>query len=78
MTDLNSAIAQAMTAESAWEHELAACFGRDACNARYLPAGRGEPGTLLAALYAFHRQASEAMHRAFVAAREADRQARAA
>jgi hypothetical protein len=69
MGNLNNAIAQAMAAESAWEHELAACFGRDACNARYQPRGKGEPGTLLAALHGFYADASAAMHDAFAAAR---------
>jgi hypothetical protein len=75
--NLRQAIAQAYAAEAAWMDELRRVHPK-LVNARYLPAGRGEPGTLLAALYAFHRQASEAMHCAFVAAREADRQARAA
>jgi hypothetical protein len=78
MTALNlrEAIAQAYAAEAAWIDELNAAHPR-LVNARYLPEGKGEPGTLLAALYAFHRDASDAMHAAFAAAREADLQARA-
>ena len=37
--------------DAAWAAELTRVFGRDACNQRYLPAGRGEPGTKLHALH---------------------------
>lgn len=74
--NLREAAAQAHIADRAWSDELRrVCPGN--VNARYLPEGKGEPGTLLAALHAFHRGASDAMHRAFSAAREADAKARA-
>jgi len=75
--NVRDAIAQAYVAEAAWMDELRRVHPRLA-NARYLPEGKGEPGTLLAALHAFHRAASDGMHQAFEAAREADRKARAA
>lgn len=66
------AIAQAQIADDAWTHELETVFGSDACNARYQPRGRGEPGTLLAALHAFYRDASRAMENAMAARRKAE------
>ena len=74
--NVREAIAQAYVAEAAWIDELGRIHPR-LVNARYLPEGKGEPGTLLAALYSFHRDASDAMHAAFAAARQADAKARA-
>lgn len=74
--NLREAVAQAYVAEAAWIDELRRVHPR-LVNARYLPEGKGKPGTLLAVLHAFHRAASDAMHQAFEAAREADRKARA-
>lgn len=70
-TERRAAIAQAYLAEAAWQHELERHFGRNACNARYLPEGEGKPGTLLAALYAFYVEARAGFHAAMCTAREA-------
>lgn len=69
--NLSTAIAQARIAEQAWEAELKNQFGKDANNARYYPRGKGEPGTLLAALHGFYAEASAEMHKAFEARRAA-------
>lgn len=54
------AFAATLAAEDAWQAEMVRRFGRDACNARYLPKGKGEEGSPL-------RQ----LHDALVAARTA-------
>ena len=38
-------------ADKAWQAELTRAFGRDACNARYLPRGKGEAGSSLRATH---------------------------
>lgn len=72
--NVRQAIAQARAAEAAWLDELQQVHPR-LVNARYLPEGKGEPGTLLAALHTFHLEARDAMHAAFVAARADSRKA---
>lgn len=67
-TACKQAAAQARIADRAWSDEVRrVCPGN--VNARYQPEGRGEPGTLLAALYAFRMASLHAMHDAFAAAR---------
>lgn len=68
--NVSAAIAQAYIADKAWQDELETRFGNDACNARYQPRGKGEPGSLLAALHAFYADASATMERAFAARRK--------
>lgn len=46
----------------AWDIELARVFGKDACNARYLPRGKGEEGTELRRLHDAREAARRAWH----------------
>lgn len=66
--NLREAIAQSYAAEAAWVDELNRVHPR-LVNARYLPEGRGEPGSLLAALHVFKRQCDDAAHKAWEATR---------
>lgn len=50
-------------AEDVWQAELVARFGKDAGNARYLPRGKGEPGSRLRVLHDM-RQTAQALFRA--------------
>lgn len=66
--NLRESVAQAKLADAAWMDELRRVHPR-LVNARYLPEGKGKPGTLLAALHAFRMASLHAMHDAFAAAR---------
>lgn len=48
---LSIATAAFIAADDAWQQELARCFGRSACIARYDDTGMGEPGSKLRYLY---------------------------
>ena len=61
ITAYKQAAAQAHIADEAWADELRRVHPR-LVNARYLPEGKGEPGTLLAALYAFRMASLAAFH----------------
>lgn len=50
-------------ADDAWSYELIRVFGKDACNARYQPRGKGEPGTTLHNLHAVREAARILWHR---------------
>lgn len=68
MTDEQTTLAAFLAADDAWSHELLRVFGkRDCGDKRYLPEGRGNPGTKLRRL---HDARDKAM-RAWDAAREA-------
>jgi hypothetical protein len=67
------AYAAAQAADDAWSAELYRLFGKHACNARYQPRGKGEPGTELRRLHEDFRTTSEALHAAWVAVRQAQR-----
>ena len=49
-------------ADDAWSAELQRIFGKDACNARYRPRGKGEPGTTLHNLHAVREAARITWH----------------
>lgn len=49
-------------ADVAWGDELRRVFGKDACNARYQPRGKGEPGTELHRLHEAREAARAAWH----------------
>ncbi|BCH33187.1 hypothetical protein MesoLjLc_51170 [Mesorhizobium sp. L-8-10] len=64
MSYLQTAIANAAIADAAWSHEVAERFPRLA-NARYLPEGKGEAGSLLRALHDWRTACNAEMHKAF-------------
>lgn len=68
MTDEQTTLAAFFAADDAWSHELLSVFGAADCGTkRYLPEGKGEPGSVLRRL---HDSRDKAM-RAWDAAREA-------
>lgn len=59
---LPAVIAASWEADAAWSAELSRVFGRRACEARYLPEGRGEAGSILRCL-SDRREAATAAYR---------------
>ncbi|MFA5897873.1 MAG: hypothetical protein WC829_02045 [Hyphomicrobium sp.] len=55
--EMHKADAAFRLADDAWQAALVDVFGRDACNARYAPAGHGAEGSALRAAYDARTQA---------------------
>lgn len=66
------AIATFRAADDAWQAEINRTLP-GVVNARYLPAGKGQPGTKLRRLYAARTAAANEHHAAWEATRAADR-----
>lgn len=63
----NSALhTAAMLADEAWQQQLVKVFGKGAGDARYVSAGKGEPGSALRAAHDARQQATEAWRASIV------------
>lgn len=58
--------AAALMADAAWHQHLEKVFGKGAGDARYTPAGKGEPGSALRVAHDRWREANEAWRASFV------------
>ena len=51
MTDIKTLTADVNAVDREWSAELTCLFGKRACDARYLPEGKGAPGSALRDIY---------------------------
>lgn len=74
---LHNVISAAFAADAAWQAELTRMFGSRACEARYLPEGRGDAGSVLRELSDARDAATVEYHRSWGAHRNGRNEAHA-